>query len=71
MSTTQQSVRDVSEFLADPASYSDRSTQVDVIETHISVVYLTRCFAFKRKKIGQIRFPGLLVNREKRTCVPG
>ena len=38
------------QFLMDPASYSERPKHVELIETHISWVFLTERFAYKLKK---------------------
>jgi aminoglycoside phosphotransferase family enzyme/predicted kinase len=43
-------------FLADPVTYLDQSTNVEVIETHISKIYLTRIFAYKKKKAVKFDF---------------
>lgn len=50
MMTARREARDISNFLRMPGSYPDASTSVEVRETHISVVYLTRRFAYKLKK---------------------
>ncbi len=38
------------DFLRNPASYADGSTQVDCVETHMSWVFLTARYAYKLKK---------------------
>ena len=37
-------------FLSQPSSYPDKTTAVDVVETHMSWVFLTDAFAYKLKK---------------------
>ena len=44
----------VDELLTDPQTYADGSDRVDVVETHLSWVYLSRTLAVKLKK--PIRF---------------
>lgn len=44
------------EFLKDPASYPEPTTHVELIETHISWVFLTNHFAYKLKKPVQFQF---------------
>ena len=41
---------ELSQLLQDPRAYSDRTTSVEVVETHISWVFLTDRFAYKLKK---------------------
>ncbi len=43
-------MQEVFEFLSDPSSYADYPSAMEVIETHISWVFLTDRFAYKLKK---------------------
>lgn len=44
------------DFLGLPGSYPDRPSRVEVVETHISRVFLTRRYAYKLKKPVQMGF---------------
>ena len=58
MTPTAQPVHpgSVSDFMRDASSYPDRPKSVDVIETHISFVYLTDGYAYKLKKPVRFEF---------------
>ena len=58
MSTTTAPVRAASvvELMNDPSSYPDRPCSVQVIETHISWVFLTDRYAYKLKKPVRFEF---------------
>ena len=43
-------------FLAEPSSYPERPGSVDVVETHISWVFLTGRHAYKLKKPVKFEF---------------
>ena len=63
------SAADVIEFLSQPDGYSDEPTRVDIKETHISLVFLTRRFAYKLKKA--VRFDFLdfsTLEKRKHAC---
>ena len=44
------------EFMSRPAAYPDRATEVEIIETHISWVFLSDRFAYKLKKPVKFEF---------------
>lgn len=44
------------EFLSRPENYSERPSGVDVVQTHMSWVFLTDCFAYKLKKPVKLAF---------------
>ena len=46
----------IAEALLDPAAYSERTTRIDCLETHISRVFLTQQFAYKLKKRVRFKF---------------
>lgn len=48
--STAQSDRELREFLLDPASFPERPARVELVETHISCVFLTDKFVYKLKK---------------------
>lgn len=57
-------------FLTDAASYPERTTRVDVVETHMSWVFLTDLHAYKLKK--PVRYPFLdfsTVQARRRDCI--
>lgn len=61
--------KDICRFLAQPSAYPHPTTQVDVIETHISWVFLTDHLAYKLKK--PVRFEFLdfsTVERRREAC---
>ena len=49
--------RDVIDFLSRPASYGAAVERVDIIETHVSLVFLAGDHAYKLKR--SVRFPYL------------
>lgn len=49
-STFETTTIDTVRLLSDPGTYSDGTLDVEVIETHISWVFLTKQFAYKLKK---------------------
>jgi uncharacterized protein len=51
------SLADKVRFLSSPRSYTDRGDRVEVVETHMAVVFLTSRFAYKMKK--PVHFPFL------------
>ena len=50
-------IEDKVRFLASPAAYADAGGKVEVVETHMSFVFLTRARAYKIKK--PVRYPFL------------
>ena len=50
MVTTNQRKHDVAGFLSKPSAYADEPLRVEIRETHISKVFLTKRYAFKLKK---------------------
>ncbi len=52
-STTSERIR---RLLADPHTYGDGTSRVDVVETHISQVFLTERFVYKLKKPVRFEF---------------
>ena len=54
------------DFLSRPDSYRDRTDHVEVIETHISYVFLTDRHAFKLKKPVQFEFVDFSTPRARR-----
>ncbi|HND53067.1 MAG TPA: AAA family ATPase, partial [Pirellulaceae bacterium] len=54
------------DFLSRPDSYRDRTDRVEVIETHISYVFLTDRHAFKLKKPVQFEFVDFSTPRARR-----
>ena len=52
MSTTTTSIKceSVVGLMSNPSSYPDHPSSVEVVETHISWVFLTKEFAYKLKK---------------------
>jgi aminoglycoside phosphotransferase family enzyme len=58
----------VVEFLRDPAAYADKPKRVDVLETHISWVFLADQFAFKLKKPVRFDFLDFSTPERRRTA---
>ncbi len=59
---------DVVEFLTDPASYPEPTTRVDVVQTHISWIFLTDRFAYKVKKPVDFGFLDYTTLEKRRLC---
>ena len=57
---------DLISALADPASYPDVVTRVDVFQTHISAVFVTDAFAYKIKKPVTLEFLDYGTNEARR-----
>ena len=56
MSISESHSRDVIELLRSPATHDDSTAEVQVIETHISWVFVTEHFAYKLKKAVRFDF---------------
>lgn len=56
MNTVETDQADVAAQLAHASSYSDGTTSVEMIETHISWVFLTNRYAYKLKKSVHLQF---------------
>ena len=69
MSTERTTSERIRRLLADPHTYADGTARVDVVETHISQVFLTERFVYKLKK--PVRFEFLdfsTVERRAEAC---
>jgi aminoglycoside phosphotransferase family enzyme len=66
---TSNNQRDVIDFLSEPASYGSAITHVDIIETHVSLIFLAGDRAYKLKRA--VKYPYLdfsTAEHRRRAC---